>query len=102
MNVKSASELSELVPAGTGEKLSVADTPVSFAEATLPATSRKLLVSVSTKLVSVTFDGTAPDTAVGIELPVGYVGVWSKELAAAAKFHQGSGGAGVVYGQPLA
>jgi len=100
MNVKNRSSLAELRPAGTMQELTVAHSPVSFAA--LPETSRYVWITVATQSVSVSVDGvTAPDTAVGIGLAVNYEGLWSKETAAAASFHQ-RGGAAVVYGQPMA
>lgn len=98
MNVNNVNDLAHLhpFPGAVGQKVDVADDVVQFAA--FVTNAEKVLVSVDTQAVRVTFDATNPDTTVGHLLPTGYVAVWSVALATAAKFHQGAGGAGVVYG----
>jgi hypothetical protein len=99
MNVKNMSGLSELKPAGTGQQLAPT-AATSFAPFAEPC--RKVLVSVATQPVRVRFDGTDPEATTGNLLPAGYVDVWSRELAEAAKFLDTASGASTVFGSPAA
>ncbi|MDD8011867.1 MAG: hypothetical protein PHX05_00115 [Acidobacteriota bacterium] len=83
----------------TAEELSVGASVVT-PEAQNALTSH-VWVSVKTKSVYVTFDGTDPvDASAGILLAAGYNGIWSKRLINAARFIQGDGAA-VVRIEPL-
>lgn len=99
MNVKNMSGVSEMKPAGIGQKLTV-DGVKEFSPFDEPA--NKVLVSVDTHPVRVRFDGTAPDGTTGNLLPAGYVELWSRDLSEAAKFINTTAGTGLVFGSPVA
>ena len=100
MNVTNATQTSLLRPTtgDVGQKLTVEDVVLQFS-AFLAATAFVLL-TVDTKAVRVTFDGTDPDATVGTYLPAGTVLWLSKEAATAAKFHQVDAAA-TVYASPF-
>ena len=100
MNVLKTNDLSVLKPVGTGQAMTSSDTPQSFTA--FAAAAKCVLVTVRTQAVSVTMDGvTAADSAVGLNLPIGYVGLFSVEAATAMSIHQSAGGAATVYAQAM-
>jgi hypothetical protein len=103
MNTRVVNLACQLRPAGVvAEELAVAGTVVS--PAALDGKVSHCLVSVKTKAVHATFDGTDPASAgAGIYLPVTSAPmVWSRWMVGAAKFIEAaSGQAGVVRIEPM-
>jgi hypothetical protein len=105
MNARVVNLESQIGPAGSGivaEELAVDNVVVS--PAALNARVTHCLVSVKTKAVLATFDGTDPASAgAGIYLPVTSAPmVWSRRTVECAKFVEAVGGAnGVVRFEPF-
>jgi hypothetical protein len=102
MNVWMANDLAGLngIKDG-GRELTVSNAVVTLGA--LPAKAKAVLVSVKTKAVHVTFDGTDPaSSGAGVYYAAGERTVWGVHLAKAARFIEAaSGQAAVVRAEAL-
>lgn len=91
-------------PVGTDEALAVADTAGGVLATAIPTGTgaSHARIQVQTADVRVTFDGSAPTTTNGFQLPALTSEIWPIAQLSAAKFIRETSTSAVVHIQPLA
>lgn len=93
----------ELEPNGTvaGQDLAVSGTAGGVQWAAFDEDTSHIFWQCQGAEVRVTFDGTAPTASHGLLLSVGDAGIWSTDLAEAAKFIRAGSSNAVLYCQEM-